>query len=140
MTHTILLASAICTGALWGTIQGMVMVKPRDARFLDPMDFRELGVRSHEWFRFYHRLILFFLASFAALVHWWPFTEFWFTIGALVLTWGAFEAAYSWARYAVLIPPQENVFGYGWYVRGSAVIWLHIARLLVGAIIVWRAL
>jgi hypothetical protein len=140
MTHTILLVSAICIGALWGIIQGMVMVKPRDARFLDPMDFRELGVRSHEWFRFYHRLILFFLASFAALVHWWPFTETGFTAGALFITWAAIEAGYSWARYAALFPAQENVFGSGKYVRGGYVALIQLTRLLIGGLILWRSL
>jgi hypothetical protein len=80
------------------------------------------------------------LLSFAATVRFWdaPLIS---TLGALILVWGTVEAAYSFARYATVIPEQENVLGTGWYIRGKWVVLLLTARLLIGAaLIAWRFL
>jgi hypothetical protein len=133
-------------GLLWfairGVVEGMVMVYPGDARYRPRFNID--GIRSHRWYPAYHSLIIMrdILLSLFVLSTYKYFNlslTFATTLTAtFVLGWECFEAAYSFARYARLVPYQENVLGSGLYFIGSGVLWIHIARLVIGgALISW---
>jgi len=105
------------------------------------------GVREHRWFRWYHRLRILELASFALVVY--AASRLTLTgpvvmivLGAFILSWEIFELLYSWGRWEKWLPTQENIFGGGWYAIGRRrVMWAHVARAGAGsAIIVWGIL
>jgi len=114
--------TSVALGLARGIKEGMVMHKP--------------GVRDHRWFGDYHLISLLVpltagLLSIAT-VRYFRTLDIWTASGICVLTWEAFEVAYSYARYDKFIPKSENVFGFGLIARGYQVIIIHAIRILVG--------
>ena len=112
----------VMLGIFRGVKEGMVMEKP--------------GVRDHRWFKNYHPLSLLVPLSaglfFIALSRYIGILDLWTSTAMCILTWEAFEIAYSYARYNKFIPKSENVFGFGLIARDHRVIIIHVMRLLVG--------
>jgi hypothetical protein len=107
-------------GALWGVVQGMVMVQPRDVRADQGwFDIKKLGVRSHLWFGAYHLLCVGMMAVFLALVIAWdiwslrqaqgPGKVIAWTLGCGFLGWEASEMGYAQARWKKWIPKTERL-------------------------------
>ena len=120
MTAFLILIAALVFGALWGAVQGMIMIKPGDKMAAIRMVTPDCaGVRNHLWFKYYHRLCVFCLTAFAGLVILWVFNIphgflsiihfLALTIGCALLSWEAAELMYSDTRYAKWICVRENV-------------------------------
>lgn len=117
-----------------GIEQGMAMTYP-----LDPRTFRVRSdgvqcVRAHIWFDWYHILVLGVRLSAVMCGVTFPAASAPFYLGAGVIWWALFEAAYSYSRWLRLYPVMENWFGTGRYIKGRALtIWVW-ARLTGGLI------
>ncbi len=90
---------ALAAGWLRGTKEGMVMTKFKDYR-CDAAKYP--GVRAHHWFRWYHAISVGVILSFMVLG-----IQLWYNWSmiplALFLIWEAYETAYPWTRWGVLI-------------------------------------
>ncbi len=119
-----ILITAILFGGLWGAVQGMIMIQPKDKMAVDPDPPEyDLGVRNHRWFAIYHRLCIYLVIVLAELillglpfiqaVPWLSFYAAFpsvvFLIGCGVLGWEASESMYSFARYGVWIGGRESL-------------------------------
>ena len=100
------------------------------------------GVRNHYWFTLYHRqAVLPYLFAFligAATTHnthdiFAPSGLF-ILIGSLILSWQAFESAYSYARYKKILPDEENILGLDIHVEYTAS--LMVVRLGISAALI----
>jgi hypothetical protein len=133
--------------ALRGFLEGMIMTK-----HTDPMagTVKEEGVRSHRWFKWYHRISQwcdiyaaiigavtvcivmkinvfdFFLALLKGHnLNWW------YISGGFVIGWGLLEMLYNYDRCGKFFQCHENFLGV-WQIKGDMVYYIHSARLLIG--------
>lgn len=135
-------AAIIVWSFLRGIVEGMIMTRFTDA-MVDPEAQDDIdGVRCHRWFRWYHLLCIGRDGALVAVVLL-SATNLTIicnllTIGALILGWELFEAAYNFTRYHRLITGHENVLGVVSLNNGADVWLLHMFRLLIGVgLIVW---
>jgi hypothetical protein len=113
-----------------GLYQGVIMHKP--------------NVRAHRYFDIYHigiRVLdmltcgIFFIYLDRTIGVVPDIIHYPYLIGLFFLGWELFEICYSWARYTVLIPDNENVFGLGYIVKGTRLQLLHLIRIFVASVI-----
>jgi hypothetical protein len=154
MHKLLLLISTILFGALWGAVQGMVMIQAKDKMAVnsDP-EWYHYGVRNHRWFGIYHRLCLYCVFVFAELILLLApyiqnileqplsqaFLSGLFLTGCGLLGWEASESLYSYARYGVWIGQRENIiYADVYYITLSAedTLDIHIGRLFGGLTLV----
>ncbi len=116
MSFLLILITTLLFGALWGGLQGMIMIQPRDK--MAGIDFmKQTGVRCHVWFGHYHLLWLACMLVFAILVilsfivipDITGFRRINFTLGCSLLGWEASELMYSFSRYGRWICGYENI-------------------------------
>ncbi len=145
----VVLLFALTFGALWGTVQGMVMVQPGDARAVKRWcgEYCPEGVRNHQWFGVYHlvcaAMMLLGLALAMAWDVWWrlPSTGWgsgiaW-SLGCVFLGWEASELGYSWSRWARWLSSAEHVTlvdAWEASIMGAMVRYIHAARVAAGVV------
>lgn len=133
--------STILFGALWGIMQGMCMIQPRDIMSIRGFHDPDLcGPRRHVWFRWYHQGWIITLAVFAAVIligeRIIPQGYYMLMAGAGFIGWEASELAYNWTRYRTLFMKHENVFGI--LPVDNKVLAIHIFRTLSGTILLTK--
>jgi hypothetical protein len=143
MSFLLILEWAIIFGALWGCLQGMIMIQPEDKMAVNPAAERSLlGVRCHVWFRHYHLLwiacmlafAVFVILSFIIVPEITGFRRINFCLGVCLLGWEASELMYSFARYRRWICGRENIVIADLVAWHPERVWSHLVHgLRIGA-------
>lgn len=116
---------SILFGLLRGYKEGMVMTKP--------------GVRDHKLFRFYHVLSVAIFVVFAFIVRQYLKVRpsLIYILGALLLMWECTEIAYTMSLHGKFVLMEHINFAdiVSINLEGVPVIVLHMARLIIGALL-----
>ncbi len=136
MTYIILLL-AVLFGFTRGVKEGMVMIQTcdwnsRGKYYANPEDAN--GVRSHQWFKYYHHISVlafcFFALGYGMLLRM-PFD--WALISLILfILWETTEIGYSIARFSRVLPDSEDILFIR--LRFHHVLLMHIFRFFVIAI------
>jgi len=118
-----------------GTAEGMDMIMSGDKRCMT----KNGGVRSHEWFQWYHAIEVVAYVSFAlfavALVQFGYLWEWAFNAGLFFLGWQLFENAYWFSRDGRLHGDSEfvtllDIGNLRYRFRGWSLFFLHALRIV----------
>jgi len=105
----LLITLSFIVGILRGVKEGMVMIQPQDwnckSTFFVP------GVRTHEWFRWYHLIDIIKIIAFTILLilTWEIRPSVFFITGQLIAIWEGFELAYWYSRDLRIIGKTELI-------------------------------
>lgn len=131
---TLFLFFVLLFAASCGIEQGMTMTHPLDVYTFRWRQDGVQGVRAHIWFDWYHILVLGVRLLAVMVGVTFPAASLLSYLGAGVIWWALFEAAYSYTRWFRLVPYSENWLGTGYRIKGRALkIWIW-ARLTGGLV------
>jgi len=138
----LLIIAGLSFGLMRGLREGMVMIQMGDPLFDGFDHLKDVGVRCHMWFRWYHALDVAVFTAFAGAV-WllataWP-GWLWF-LGCCIAAWETTEIGYTVGRYGRPVDDHERIIMIDLYVINidGGWIWaLHGFRVLLATLLLY---